>query len=156
MADTCCPYTIAGITINATSGDCLTTDFEEGQILGLDGAPIRKQIDPQGQSEGGIVHPAFLGARIITFQGKVLIRSVAAGALPTTYAAAVNVVEAAVTSALEGILNGGGTLAWTPTGGGARSIGVSYGVPGGEFQPTGNMVDRRFSFTLVAADPTIS
>ena len=156
MADTCCPYTIAGLTINASSGDCLLTDFEDGQILGLDGAPVRKQIDPEGQSSGGIVHPAFYGARIIQFQGKVLIRSVVAGAASTAYAAAVNVVEAATVSALQGILNGGGTLAWTPTGGSAHSISVSYGVPGGEIQFTGNRVDRRFSFSLVAANPTIS
>lgn len=156
MADTCCVYTVAGLTINAATGDCLLTDFDEGQILGLDGAPVRKQIDPEGQSSGGIVHPAFFGARIIQFQGKVLIRTVAEGALPTTYAAAVNVVEAATVSALQGILNGGGTLAWTPTGGSAHSITVSYGIPGGEIQFTGNMVDRRFTFTLVAANPTIA
>jgi hypothetical protein len=156
MADTCCAYTIAGLTINASSGDCLLTDFDEGQIIGLDGAPVRKQIDPQGQSDGGIVFPAFYGPRIIQFQGKVLIRSVAEGALPTTYAAAVNVVEAATVSALQGILNGGGTLAWTPNGGSAHSISVSYGIPGGEIQFTGNMVDRRFQFSLVAANPTIS
>lgn len=156
MADTCCAYTIAGLTINASSGDCLFTDFEEGQILGLDGAPVRKQIDPQGQSDGGIVHPAFLGARIITFQGKVLIRSVPENATPLTYAAAVNVVEAAAVSALEGILNSASSLAWTPTGGAGRSISVTYGTEGGEIQFTGNMVDRRFSFSLVAADPAIS
>lgn len=156
MADTCCPYTIAGLTINAATGDCLLTDFEDGQISGLDGAPVRKQIDPQGQSDGGIVHPAFLGARIITFQGKVLIRSVPDTAPPLTYAAAVNVVEAAVVSALSGILNSASSLAWTPTGGSAKSISVTYGTDGGEIQFSGNMVDRRFSFTLVAANPTIS
>lgn len=156
MADTCCPYTIAGLTINASSGDCLFTDFEEGQILGLDGAPVRKQIDPQGQSDGGIVHPAFFGARVITFQGKVLIRSVPEGAPATTYAAAVNAVEGTAVSALEGILNTPSSLAWTLTGGGAHSISVTYGTPGGELQFTGNMVDRRFSFTLVAADPDIA
>lgn len=156
MADTCCVYTIAGLSINATSGDCLLTDFEEGQILGLDGAPVRKQIDPQGQSDGGIVHPAFFGPRVITFQGKVLIRSVAVDAAGTTYAAAVNVVEAAAVTALEGILNTPSSLAWTPNGGAAHSISVTYGTPGGELQFTGNMVDRRFSFTLVAASPTIS
>ncbi len=154
MADTCCAYTVAGLTINASSGDCLLTDFDEGQILGLDGAPVRKQIDPQGQSDGGIVHPAFYGPRIIQFQGKVLIRSVTADA--ATYAAAVNTVESATVSALQGILNGGGTLAWTPNGGSAHSITVSYGTPGGEIQFTGNMIDRRFSFTLVAANPAIS
>lgn len=155
MADTCCPYTIAGITINATTGDCLFTDFESGSILGLDGAPIRSQIDPQGQSNGGIVHPKFFGARIITFNGKVLIRSVDLGNRET-YAAAVNVVEAAAVSALEGILNSASTLAWTPNGGAARSISVTYGTDGGEIQFTGNMIDRQFTFTLVAADPTIS
>lgn len=156
MADTCCPYTIAGLTINATSGDCLFTDFEGGQIVGLDGAPVRKQIDPQGQSSGGIVHNAFFGARIIQFQGKVLIRSVPEGAPANTYAAAVNVVESATVAALEGILNSASTLAWTPTGGSGKTISVTYGVPGGELQFTGNMVDRGFQFSLVAADPTIT
>lgn len=156
MADTCCAYTIAGLTINASSGDCLLTDFEDGQILGLDGAPVRKQIDPQGQSDGGIVHPAFFGPRIITFQGKVLIRSVPDGANSLTYAAAVNVVEAAAVSALQGILNSSSSLAWTPNGGSAHSISVTYGTEGGEIQFIGNMVDRRFSFTLVASNPTIS
>lgn len=132
------------------------TDFEDGQILGLDGAPVRKQIDPQGQSSGGLVHPAFLGARIIQFQGKVLIRSVPEGASPLTYAAAVNAVEAAATAALEAQLNSATNLAWTPTGGSGKTISCTYGVPGGEFQPTGNMVDRRFQFSLVAASPTIS
>lgn len=156
MADTCCTYTFGSLTVNASSGDCLFTDFEDGTILGLDGAPIRKQIDPQGQSSGGIVHTAFYGARIIQFQGKVLIRSVAEGAPALTYAAAVNVVEAAAVSALQAQLNSATNLAWTPTGGSGKTISCTYGVPGGEIQFSGNMVDRRFQFSLVAADPTIS
>lgn len=156
MADTCCVYTFGSLTVNHATNNCLTTDFEEGQILGLDGAPVRKQIDPQGQSEGGIVHPAFLGARIITFQGKVVIYSVSEGAPPTDYAAAVNAVEAAAVAALEAQLNSATNLSWTPTGGSAKTISCTYGTPGGEIQFTGNMVDRRFSFTLVAVDPTIS
>lgn len=156
MADTCCVYTFGSLTVNAASGDCLFTDFEEGEILGLDGAPVRKQIDPQGQQSGGIVHPAFFGARIIEFRGKVLIRSVPEGSSALTYAAAVNVVEAAATSALEAQLNSATNLAWTPTGGSGKTISCTYGVPGGHYQPTGNMVDRRFTFSLVAASPTIS
>lgn len=156
MADTCTTYTFGSLTVNPSSGDGLTTDFEQGQILGLDGAPIRKQIDPQGQSEGGIVHTAFFAARIIQFQGRVLIRSVAEGSALTTYAAAVNVVESAAVAALEAQLNSATTLSWTLTGGGSHSISCTYGVPGGEIQFTGNMVDRRFTFSLVAADPTIS
>lgn len=155
MADTCCQYTLGSITINAPTGDCLHTDFEEGEITGLDGAPIRRQIDPQGQSDGGLQHPAFFGPRIITFSGKVLIRS-QEGSNKEDYAAAVNAVEVAVNAALAGMLNSDTTLSWTLTGGAAHSISVRYGVEGGEFQPTGNMVDRSFTFSLYAANPTIS
>jgi hypothetical protein len=155
MADTCVAYSFAGLTINHASADCLHTDFEEGQILGLDGAPVRRQIDPRGQAEGGIAFPALLAHRIITFQGKVLIRSVETSS-DAGYMAAVNAVEAAATSALEGVLNTPTTLSWTPTGGSAKSISCLYGVPGGEFQPTGNMLDRSFTFQLLATDPTIS
>lgn len=155
MADTCCPYSVAGITINATTGDCLHTDFDEGEITGLDGAPIRKQVDPQGQSDGGIVHGAFYGPRVITFAGKVLIRSVTLGNRED-YAAAVNAVESATVSALQSFLNATTTLAWTPTGGSAKSITVTYGTEGGEIQFFGNMIDKRFQFSLIAANPTIS
>lgn len=155
MADTCCPYTINGLTINATTGDCLHTDFEGGDISGLDGAPIRSQVDPQGQSDGGIVHQKFLAARVITFTGQVLIRTVDMSN-PETYVAAVNVVIAAAKTALEGILNTPSTLSWTETGGAAHSISVTYGTDGGEFQTSGNMLEKKFSFTLVAANPTIA
>jgi hypothetical protein len=86
----------------------------------------------------------------------VLIRSVPEGEAANTYAAAVNAVEAAATAALEAQLNSATNLAWTPNGGAAHTLSCTYGTPGGEFQPTGNMVDRRFSFTLVAADPDIA
>lgn len=155
MADTCALYTVAGITINAATGDCLHTDFEEGEILGLDGAPIRRQIDPQGQSSGGLQHPAHFGPRIITFKGKVLVRSVD-GSDRDAFAAAVYAVEAAAITALEGFLNSDTTLAWTPGSASARSISVRYGTEGGEFQTTGNMIDRRFQFSLYADNPTIS
>jgi hypothetical protein len=121
----------------------------------LDGAPVRKQIDPRGQTDGGIVHPAFLGPRIITFTGKVLIRS-NTNPGSTGYIAAVNALENAVVAALEGILNTPSALTWTETGGGAHSITVTYGTQGGEMQFTGNMLDRGFTFTLVAEDPTIA
>lgn len=155
MADTCCTYTVAGITINAASGDCLHTDFEDGEITGLDGKPIRKQIDPQGQSDGGIVHQAFFGPRIITFSGRVLIRSVDLSN-KEAYVAAVNAVESAAVAALESFVNSSTTLAWTPTGGSGKSISVTYGTEGGEIQFSGNMIDHRFQFSLVAADPTIT
>lgn len=157
MADTCCTYTFGSLTVNPSSGNGLTTDFEEGNIAGLDGAPVRKQIDPQGQQSGGIVHTAFYGARIITFTGKVFIDpDVVPDVASTAYVAAVNAVESAAVSALQAQLNSATNLAWTPTGGSGKTISCTYGVPGGEIQFSGNMIDRRFSFSLVAADPTIS
>lgn len=155
MADTCAVYTLGSLTINATTGDTLLTDFEGGEITGLDGAPIRSQIDPQGQSDGGIVFHKFFGPRIITFAGAVAIRS-QENIQSSLYIQAVNTVEAAAISALEGILNTPTSLAWTPTGGSAKSILVTYGTDGGEIEFFGNMLEKRFHFTLVAADPTIS
>jgi hypothetical protein len=133
------------------------TSFENGEITGLDGAPVRSQVDPRGQINGGIVHPKFLGARIITFSGEVHIQSVT-DAFTSAYVAAINTLEATVVSALEGILNSSSSLSWTPTGLSARSISVTYGVPGQEIQFSGPMLpgERKFTFGLVAANPAIS
>jgi len=155
MADTCCVYTVGSLTINNSTGNTLFLDFDEGEVAGLDGAPIRRQIDPQGQSDGGIVHNAFYGPRIITFSGAVLIRTVGIEDR-TGWAAAVNAVESASVSALQAILNSPTNLAWTPTGGSGKTISVEYGTEGGEIQFFGNMLDKRFTFSLVAANPTIS
>ena len=143
------------MTINASSGNTLFLDFEGGTISGLDGAPIRSQIDPQGQSEGGIVHHKFFGARVITFQGGILIRSVGIDN-KDDFVAAVNAVQSNAISALESILNSSTALQWTPTGGSAKAINVTYGTEGGEIEFSGNMLDSRFTFSLVAADPTIT
>jgi hypothetical protein len=139
------------------AANSLITDLDGGEITGLDGAPIRRQIDPQGQSDGGIVFHAFLGARIITFTGAVAIVTVAdPGGNPLAVWAAINTLESGVTSALEAVRNTLTTLSWTPTGGSAKSIQCYYGVPGGEIQFSGNHRDRKFTFQLVAPTPTIS
>lgn len=159
MADLCCPYAIAGITINNTAAgaDRLLTSFENGQITGLDGAPIRSQVDLLAVTNGGIVHTKYFGPRIITFTGEVHIQSVT-DAMTTAYVTAMNTLEATVISALEGIRNTPSSLTWTPTGLSGRSISVTYGVPGQEIQFAGPMLPgaRTFTFSLVAASPTIS
>lgn len=159
MADLCCAYSIAGITINNTAAgaDRLLTSFENGQITGLDGAPVRSQVDLLAVTNGGIVHTKYYGPRIITFAGEVHIQSVT-DAMTTAYLTAMNTLEANVITALQGILNTPSTLSWTPTGLSARSISVTYGVPGQEIQFQGPMLpgERTFSFSLVAALPTIS
>jgi len=159
MADLCCEYTFSSVKINNSSdtANSLITDFEGGEILGLDGAPIRRQIDPQGQSDGGIVHNAFLGARIVTFTGLVAIVSVVdPGGNPTAVWTAINTLEAATISALEAVRNTPTNLTWTPTGGSGKTLSCQYGVPGGEIQFTGNLRERKFTFQLVAANPTIT
>lgn len=159
MADLCCQYTIAGIKINDTTdgADRLMLSFDNGHVLGLDGAPLRAEIDDQGQSDGGIVHPKFYAARIITFQGEVHIQTAQPEDL-VAYLTAVNTLEAAVVTALEGIRNSASNLTWTPTGGSGKTISVTYGTTGGEIQFDGPPLpgERTFTFTLVAADPTIS
>lgn len=155
MADLCCAYSFAGITINNPADGVDHLILGENGVTGLDGAPIRAEIDDQGQSNGGIVHPKFFGARIITFSGFVNIQSTVRER-STAYFSAVNTLEAAVISALEGVLNTPTTLSWTPTGGSGKSISCTYGNQGGEIQFGGSMLEPTFTFTLVAADPTIS
>lgn len=157
MADYCCVYTYGGVTINAADPANTLIIGDDGDITGLDGAPIRAEIDDQGQSDGGLVHPKFYAARIITFSGEVLIRSV--GFEDTTaYITAINTLEAAVVTALQSQLNTETSLSWTPTGLSARSIACTYGTSGGEIQFSGAMLpgERKFTFTLVADEPAIS
>jgi hypothetical protein len=139
------------------AADSLVTDLEGGEILGLDGAPIRRQVDPQGQSDGGIFFNAFYGARIITFTGGVFIVSVPDPAgNPLAVWSAINTLEAATISALEAQRNSAANLTWTPTGGSGKTLSCYYGVPGGEIQFSGNLRERKFTFQLIAYNPTIS
>lgn len=153
MADLCCAYTIAGLTLNPSTGDGLAVG--ENGIIGLDGKPIRAQLDDKGVTDGGLVHPKFFAARVVQFSGITQIRSVKIA--PTSaYFAAVNAVQAAAISALEGILNTPSSLAWTPHGGSGKSLSVTYGVEGGQIEFTGTMMENRWHFTLVASNPSIS
>lgn len=155
MADLCCQYTFGSVVINNSNQalNTLMTDYENGEILGLDGAPIRRQVDPQGQSDGGIFFNAFFGPRIITFTGKVAIVTTNE---PLALWAAINVLEAATISALEGQRNSAANLTWTPTGGSGKTLSCYYGVPGGEIQFSGNLNERKFTFQLIAYNPTIT
>lgn len=155
MADLCCPYSFAGIVINNTAAGVDRLILGEDGVVGLDGAPIRSEVDDQGQSSGSLVHPKLLGGRVITFKGFCHIQSVEPG-MNTPYYTALNTLEAAVVSALEGVLNTPTTLSWTPTGLSARSISCTYGITGGEIQFGGSMLEKTFEFTLIAANPTIS
>ena len=158
MADPCCQYTFAGVKVNDTTANANRLMIgDDGEITGLDGRPIRAEIDPQGQSDGGIVHPKLYGPRIITFSGEVHIQTTTPADL-TAYLTAMNTLEAAVISALEGQLNTEANLTWTPTGGSGKTIACTYGIEGGEVQFSGAIFpgERKFTFTLVADNPVIS
>ena len=148
MADLCCAYTIAGQTLNPSSGDGLYVG--ENGIVGLDGRPIRAEVDEKGRADGGIVHiPKYFGPRAVGFSGIVGIKSVAVSP-NSAYFAAVNAVENAWVAALEGILNTPSTLAWTEHGGSPQSLTVTYGIQGGEIQFAGSMMQKTFRFVLIA------
>lgn len=155
MADLCCAYNFAGIIINNPADGADHLMLGEDGVTGLDGKPIRSEIDDEGQSDGGIVHPKLYGPRIITFKGFCAIQSVVVER-STAYATALNALEAAVISALEGVLNTPTALTWTPTGGSGKTISCTYGNTGGEIRFGGSHMEKTFEFTLVAADPTIS
>lgn len=158
MADYCCQYTFSSVKVNDTTANANRLMIgDDGEITGLDGRPIRAEIDDQGQSDGGIVHPKFYAARIIVFSGEIHIQSVEFEDT-TAYITAINVLEAAVIAALEAQLNTETALTWTPTGGSPKSIACTYGIGGGEIQFSGAMLpgERKFTFTLVADEPAIS
>lgn len=150
MANICDIYHLAGLTFNDTSGDTyITTD-----IQGLDGAPIRSEVDDKPQTDGGIMFPAFLGPRHVTFEGFIGIRSQEFGTNKAAYIAVMDYMEEAMIDALESIrpttypVSGAGTLYWT-----GHSLTVYHDSP---VLFRGDQFAKRFVFGLVAPDPTIS
>jgi len=154
--DACCEYVYSDITINDETAetDRLVLDADGG-VTGLDGAPIRAQIDPKGQADGGIVHTKHLGPRIIVFKGFFDIHSVENRQTPE-WREAVEQLRSDTLSSLEAQLNSEDDLEWTPAGLSAHSIACTYGIEGGEFRVEGDALDPTWTFTLVAADPAIS
>lgn len=154
MADLCVPYTgfPSGLTLNpSTTDDRLVL----GAVTGLDGRPIRSTIVPRGGTDGGQKLTSKFGPRLIVFSGDVHIdrgdgQSVNPFADMTDYLTRVTTLTEAWRVALEGALNSAFTLAWTPTGGAARTLSCTYGFEGAEWTLSGIMVELKFSFGLVA------
>lgn len=152
--DLCCEYPFPGFTINDETDGVDSPVLVENGIVGLDGGPIRRQVDPRGVANGGLVHTAWFGPRLVAWRGKILIQSVD-WALNAEYLAAVNTLMLTMTSGLEGIMNADYTLNWAPTGLGAHSLVLRYGMPGGEVQFSGTMLDLQWTFQTISADPAI-
>jgi hypothetical protein len=162
MADICATYTYAGITINGPkdTDTLVTPTFND--IVGLDGKPIRRQIDPASQDNGDLdLQGAFFAGRVIVFSGSVHIGTLSGGTPATNkteYIQKLVALQKAVVAALEAQLTSAATLAWTDATSAARSISCMYGLPGQEIKFGGdNIYEPTFSdFTLWAPDPDIS
>lgn len=153
MADLATTYTLttSGGTIVFNDGDLGTTDdlYWIASIEGLDGAPIRAQVDNAPQAHGGIVHTFWKGPRHVTIEGSILIQSVPWGGycLPQR-----NAMEDDLRIALESIIQTDGTLSWTPAGldSTGRALTVRHDVQL-QFTPQENYAIMGFVFGLVSA-----
>lgn len=159
--DRCCTYTYASLTFNGaeTTDTMVIPDDASFGIFGLDGAPIRRQVDDNPQADGGDGHTAWLGARIITAKLRPFIGTTAGkpdDMFASDYWSKYMTLQDAVINALEGQLNSPTNLAWTPANGTPRSISCYYGMPGGEVRFGGDLANPTCEFTLIAMSPGIS
>lgn len=132
------------ITFNAATGDQyrLSTDS-----TGLDGAPLRTQVDDAPQTDGGLVHNFYKGARHVTLIGQLRVISTT---VPASVIAARNTLEDNLIAACESIIRADGTLSFTRTGGTIRHLTVRC-----DMLPTfsGSGPVKSFALGLVAANP---
>ena len=160
MADPCATYTFGSVTINgAEDTDTLITPSYDN-IVGLDGAPVRRQVDPEAQTDGDLdLQASYFAGRVIVFSGIVHI-----GTLPSqnppmaTFLSKVITLQKAVVAACEAQLTSATSLAWTDSAGAARSISCKYGLPGQVIQFGGStpLTPTFSNLTLWAPDPTIT
>ena len=131
-------------------GGSITNLYWISAIHGLDSPTIRAPVDDKPFGDGGLVHKFWKGPRRVGFDGNIIIQSNIVDCR-----AALNVMESALTAALDSILQADGTLTWTPTGGSGKSLTVRYEVPL-DIQPADDYKTRTFTFGLVsaAASPT--
>ena len=150
MPDIVTAYTLATsggniVFNNGALGD-LTDKYWLHSISGLDGPAIRAPVDLVPFGDGGIVHTFRKGPRRVIFDGVFLIESSNSQADCQLIR---NTLSEALRVALESIIAASGTLSWTMTGGGARSLTV-YNEVGLSVQYTDDWRLSTFSFGLVS------
>lgn len=165
MPDLCVPYTgfPTGLVLNSHLAAGKADGMAVTGIKGLHGRPIRTTIVPRAVTNGGRKLESNFGPRLITVNTYVHIVQDpgvdGSGVDPHTlgqaaYLTRVNAVVDAWEDALEGALETPFTLAWTPTGGSGRTLSVTYGFDGAEFEMTSEgedaMIYPTFTFGLVA------
>jgi hypothetical protein len=136
----------ATIGFEGTATEAANDGLVLTNLTGVDQAPIRATIDDAPQTDGGLVHPFFYGARHLTVEGYVLPLGLDAASQTER-----NGLMDDLILMLDSILRADGTFAWTPTGQTERSLTVRCDVP---VSFTGTR-QKAFIFGLVAADPEI-
>lgn len=149
MADICEIYTVAGMTMNAATGDTLVIE----EIDGLDGIDTRRTIWPQGAGDGAILGTSRKRERLPVFTGFQVIRTVPNPyTQPAAFRAAIKALEDAWVAAIDGIANASSNLAWA-----SDTLAVKKHGPGIKFSKGPNgIIGKRFILSLIAADPTIT
>ena len=160
----CVQYTLdlaTDLFLNQGGTSGTVTTIRPTSITGLDGRPIQGTIVPNAGTSGSdkLTHqlrgrPIVVEGYIVVFVANQLVTpadAVANGA--TAYLTQVNTLVDAWVAGLEGALNTPFNLNFTPTGLGADSLSVTYGVEGPGFQsvPSPDLSDwTTVSFTLFA------
>ncbi len=116
-------------------------------VGGLDGPEIRAPVDPVPFGDGGIVHTFWKGPRRPVFEGALLIES---SDNQSDCQQLRNTLAEDLMDALDSIIAADGTLSWTPTGFGARSLTVRNEVPL-QIQYEQDYRLATFSFGLISA-----
>lgn len=156
MADLSCEYVLTTGGGNITFNDGVLGDGTDKywltSIQGLDGPLIRAPIDVVPFGDGGIIHTFWKGPRHPVFDGMLLIESSNNQADCMTLR---NDLAAALSAALDSIIQTAGTLTWTPAGQAALSLSV-FNEVGYSVTYSDNYAVANFSFGLVsaAADPS--
>lgn len=157
MPDLVCSYAITTplgsvVLNNGSLGDGTDKYWISDIPEGLGTAPIRAPIDKIAFGDGARFHTFWKDGRSITFEGTFVVETVplASDGCQTVF----NVMEESLRSALESIKDTDGTLTWTPSGLGARSLTVRFhGQPGLAVRPAENYLIRTFEFGVFAANP---
>lgn len=157
MADVCCQYTFGSVTLNPADESTDHLRLMDDGMVGLDSRPVRRQRDPASRTDGAIVFHAYFHGRVIQVKALMVIGTTGhEDGLTAEYLTAYNTLEAAIVSALEGLVNTPTNLSWTPTGGSPQTLSCVYGADGSEVTFTGPMIARVCEFTLVEASAIIS
>jgi hypothetical protein len=152
VTDPCAEYTVFGsLIVNQGDGtvDRLWTGETENAITGLDGRPLRQQVDLGGQFSGVHLQDAYWDAREIVFQGIVQIVTADYWEDISGYREALMDLEAAWVSAWDSALDTTFNLTFTPAGQSGQSIAVKLFNPPLQFG--GTLFEPTFTFGLISA-----